>query len=77
MQFMIHAIADDCRLTAKFETAKSAFAKAVEWHVVYRFSNISISIGDKSYSIDEFSSLMALGTMWASTKKDQTDYSIT
>jgi hypothetical protein len=60
MQFSVQAITDDHPLTATFETAKEAFAKAVEWHVVNRFTNFLINDGDKSYSIDEFSSLMAL-----------------
>jgi hypothetical protein len=42
------------------KTAKEAFAKAVEWHVVERFTNVSISNGRKRYSIAEFSSVMAL-----------------
>ena len=41
-------------------TAKEAFAKAVEWHVVEKFTNVSISNGRKRYSIAEFSSVMAL-----------------
>ena len=42
------------------ETAKEAFAKAVEWHVVRKLTDISISDGIKSYSIDGFASVMAL-----------------
>ena len=42
------------------ETAKRAFAKATEWHVVERFTGVTISDGKKSYSIDEFSLAMAL-----------------
>ena len=42
------------------ETAKEAFAKAVEWHVVEKFTNVSISEGVKSYSIEGFASAMAL-----------------
>jgi hypothetical protein len=42
------------------ETARRAFAKAVEWHVVERFADVTISDGQKSYSIDEFSLAMAL-----------------
>ena len=60
MPFLVQAITDDRALTAAVETAKEAFAKAVEWHVVRRFTNISINDGAKSYSIDEFSSVMAL-----------------
>lgn len=41
------------------ETARGAFAKAVEWHVVERFTDVTISDGKKSYSMDEFSLAMA------------------
>ena len=41
-------------------TAKVAFAKAIEWHVVERLAGVSISDGTRSYSIVEFSSVMAL-----------------
>jgi hypothetical protein len=41
------------------ETAKEAFAKAVEWHVVERFTEISISDDRKSYSIAEFAPVMS------------------
>ena len=60
MPFLVQAITDDHTLAVTFETAKGAFAKAVEWHVVRRFTDISINDGAKSYSIDEFSSVMAL-----------------
>jgi hypothetical protein len=42
------------------ETAKEAFAKAVEWHVVEGFTNVSISDGVKDFTIAEFSWVMAL-----------------
>jgi hypothetical protein len=51
--------ADRPRMVTK-ETARRAFAKAVEWHVVERFTDVTISDGKKSYSIDEFSLAMAL-----------------
>jgi len=60
MPFLLQANVDDHVLTAPFETAKEAFAKAVEWRVIEWFTNISIHDGAKSYSIDEFSLLMAL-----------------
>jgi len=61
MPFLLQATVDDHVLTATFENAKEVFAKAVEWHVIGRFININIDDGTKSYSIDEFSSMMALG----------------
>lgn len=60
MPFLLQANIDDHILSASFETAKEVFAKAVEWHVVGRLTDISIDDGTKSYSIDEFSLLMAL-----------------
>jgi len=60
MPFSAKAYTDDHILTVETETAKEAFPKAVEWHVVERFTDVSISDGIKSYSIDEFSSMMAL-----------------
>ena len=60
MPFSVKAYYADRPLTAIAETAKEVFAKAVEWHVVERFANVSISDGVKSYSIAEFSLVMAL-----------------
>ena len=60
MPFSVKAYLDGHYLTVETETAKEALAKAVEWHVVERFTDVSISDGIKSYSIDEFSSMLAL-----------------
>ena len=60
MPFSVKAYYADHPLTVTTKTAKEAFAKAVEWHVVERFTNVSISNGRKRYSIAEFSSVMAL-----------------
>ena len=72
MPFLLQANIDDHVLTAAFETAKEAFAKAVEWHVVGHFTNINIDDGTKSYSIDEFSSLMALRDIATTVEGDAT-----
>ena len=58
MRFNVTAYAEDHALTTSVETAREAFAKAVEWHVVGRLSDIAISDGTERYSIDEFSSLI-------------------
>jgi hypothetical protein len=58
--FSVQADHDDHTLTVTAETAKEAFAKAVEWHVVGRFIDVSISDDNERYSIAEFSSKMAL-----------------
>jgi YD repeat-containing protein len=60
MSFLVQAYIDDHRLSVTTETAKDAFAKAVEWHAAERLSNVTISDGTKSYTISEFSSVMAL-----------------
>jgi hypothetical protein len=59
MPFSVKAYADDHVLTHTAETAKEAFAKAVEWHVAGRLADVSINDGIKTYSIAEFSSLIA------------------
>ena len=58
--FIVKAYVDDHALTLAAETAKDAFAKAIEWHVVGKLTNVSISDGTKSYSIVEFASVMAV-----------------
>jgi hypothetical protein len=59
MSFSVKAFIDDHVITATAKTAKEAFAKAVEWHVVHKFADVFISDGDRSYSIAEFSSVIA------------------
>ena len=61
MPFSVKAYYADRPLTVIAETAKEAFAKAIEWHVVERFTNVSISDGIKSYSIDRFASAGSTG----------------
>ena len=59
MPFVVKAHVDDLALTVNANTAKEAFAKAVEWHVVKGFGGISISDGHKRFTIAEFSWTMA------------------
>ena len=59
MPFVVKAHIDDLMLTANAETAKKAFAKAVEWHVAKGFRGVSISDGHKRFTIAEFSWKMA------------------
>ena len=59
MTFSVNVRVDDHTVTATTETAREAFAKAVEWQVVERFTDISISDGIKSYSITEFAAVLA------------------
>jgi hypothetical protein len=50
----------DHPLTVTTKTAKEAFAKAVEWNVAERSTNVSISNSRKRYSMPSFCSVMAL-----------------
>ena len=47
LPFLVQANIDDHTLAVTCESAKEAFAKAVEWQVV-RFTDVSISDGTKS-----------------------------
>jgi hypothetical protein len=60
MPFLVQANIDDHTLSVTTETAKEAFAKAVEWDIAYRMSGIIITDDVRSYTIDEFSSAMAV-----------------
>lgn len=60
MPFSLKAYYAAHPLTVTTETAKEAFAKAVEWRVVKRFTDVSISDGIKGYTIAEFASAMAI-----------------
>ena len=60
MPFLVKAYVDGHSLTAIAEAAKDAFAKAIEWHVARTLTDVSISDGSRSYSLVEFSSVMAL-----------------
>jgi hypothetical protein len=44
----------DHTLSATTEAAKEAFAKAVEWQAVHKFTSATISDGDRSFTIAEF-----------------------
>ena len=59
MPFQIQGNIDDHTLAVTTQTAKEAFAKAVEWQVV-QFADVSISDGGKRYTVTEFASFMAL-----------------
>jgi phosphopantetheinyl transferase (holo-ACP synthase) len=59
MSFSVTARVDDHTVTATAETAKEAYAKAVEWQVTGKLADISIGDGSKNYSIAEFESMLA------------------
>ena len=58
MPFQVQGNIDDHALAVTCETAKEAFAKAVEWQVV-QLADVSISDGTKSFTSTEFASFMA------------------
>ena len=58
MPFLVQGCLDDHTLAVTTATAKEAFAKAVEWHVTE--ADVSIYDGVKTYSIEQFSLVMAL-----------------
>jgi hypothetical protein len=58
--FIVKAFVDGRALTATAQTAKDAFASAIEWHVMGNLTDVSISDRTRSYSIVEFASVMAL-----------------
>ena len=60
MSFSVQATVDGHRIVAPADTAKEAFAKAVDWQVSKQFAGITISHGRANYSIAEFSAKMAL-----------------
>ena len=62
MPFSVSAYVDDHLVTVITETEKEALAKAIEWHVVSKLAEVSISDGINRYSIHEFSSIIANGS---------------
>lgn len=60
MPLLVQANLDDHTLSVTTETAKEAFAKAIEWHVVHKMTGITITDAVRNYSLAEFSSMMAL-----------------
>ena len=59
MPFSVSSYIHDRLVSVTTETAKGAFAKAVEWHVVHKLTDVSISDGINSYSINGFALAMA------------------
>ena len=59
LPFLVQGNIDDHALAVTTETAKEAFAKAVEWQAA-QFADVSICNGSKSFTVTEFASFMAL-----------------
>ena len=57
---MVQASSDGQTLAVMTATAKEAFAKAVEWQVVGRCTQVTISDSTNTYSTEAFALAMAL-----------------
>ena len=73
MPFSVQANLDDHAISVTTETAKEAFAKAVEWDVVHKLTGITITDDVRRYSIAEFSSAMALGEIATTVRAEKLD----
>jgi len=60
MASVVQAHTDDHTVCATSETAKEAFAKAIEWQLVHKYTTIVISDGTRGFTVTEFVSVMAL-----------------
>lgn len=60
MPYLVQGCIDGRTLAVTAATAKAAFATAIEWHIAKKFAGVSISDGNKIYSIDEFAAAIAL-----------------
>ena len=60
MPFLVQASSDGQTLAVMTATAKEAFAKAVEWQIVGRCTQVTISDSTNTYSTDSFALAMAL-----------------
>lgn len=58
MPFSVKATIDGHTISAPVETAKDAFAKAIDWHVAKQLDDAAIWDGSIDYSIAEFSEVM-------------------
>ena len=59
MAFVVQAHIDDHTLSVTTETAKQAFAKAIEWQVAHKLTCVTIRDGVRSFTITDFASAMA------------------
>ncbi len=59
MPFVVKARIYNRTLSENAETAKEAFAQAVEWQAAGRFCRVSIDSGRRRFTIAEFSWTMA------------------
>jgi hypothetical protein len=60
MSYLVQARLDDHTLSVTTTTAKDAFATAIDWRVLGRLADITITDSNNTYSIETFSVAMAL-----------------
>jgi hypothetical protein len=60
MSYLVKARLDDHTLSVTTTTAKEAFATAIDWRVLGRLADITITDSNNTYSIETFSVAMAL-----------------
>ena len=68
MPFAVTATIDGHIVSIPADTAKEAFAKAIDWQVAKHINNVAISDGSDSYSIAEFSAKMAFAEIAATVR---------
>lgn len=68
MPYSVRATIDGHTITAPAETAKDAFAKAIDWHIAKQIDDVAICDGNKNYSIAEFSAAMAFSEITATQR---------
>ena len=54
MRFTVKAKVDDHVVSASARTAREALAKAIEWHVALRLSDVVIVCEDDTFTVMEF-----------------------
>jgi hypothetical protein len=69
MAFVVQAHIDDHTLSVTTETAKQAFAKAIEWQVAHKLTCVTISDGVRSFTITDFASLEIANTVGAASDR--------
>ena len=68
MPFAVTATIDGHIVSISADTAKEAFAKAIDWQVGKQINNVAISDGSDNYSIAEFSAKMAFSEIAATVR---------
>jgi hypothetical protein len=68
MPFAVKATIDGHIVSIPADTAKEAFAKAIDWQVAKQINDVAISDGSNDYSIAEFSAMMALSEIAATER---------